>query len=240
MTIRRRATTRATASLLNAVLPDQGRQDHRASATARLRVHRPTSSACTSRGARFHRPPTACASPARSRRARSSSAYVGFVCHADRLRATIRSISSSTTWPANSPPPSGNSVSASATEILEGNGGASRQGLHHATCDAAQVPGLGRQVPDHAGERHRGRVRQRQSSTLKGVGGLDTLGLIARLSRLRSRAHLRRLRRGVERVAGREAQEASTSCSSTRTTGRACWPSARDTEKLWAQIEFVW
>ncbi len=38
-----------------------------------------------------------------------------------------------------------------------------RQGLHHAAGDAAQVPGLGGQVPGHARQRHRGCLRECRS-----------------------------------------------------------------------------
>ena len=123
---------------------------------------------------------TGCASRAKSRWARSSSPTARRTPPRPTT-PTIRSTSISTTWPASSPARSASSASASGTEILEGNG---VQGVHHAARDAAQVPGLGRQVPGHAAERHR-RPYVNAGVDAQGRGRARYAGISSELPRLR-------------------------------------------------------
>ena len=98
--------------------------------------------------------PTACGSRARRRRARSRSA----TSRPGPARATRReSLSFDLDYVmAELTAPTGNWP----RRRHRGARRQRRKGIHDAAGDAAQVPGLGRQVPDHAGERHRGHLRK--------------------------------------------------------------------------------
>ena len=114
-----------------------------------------------------------------------------------------------------------------------------REGIYHAAGDAAQVPGLGGQVPDHAGEWHRGHLREchRQPEGHR------------RPRHSRHGAELPRLpgRRSISADYGSEWN--ASIAAKFKKLGfmlkyadyqEGVLASARDTEKLWVQMEFIW
>ena len=75
---------------------------------------------------------------------------------------------------------------------------------------------------------------------LKGVGALDTLALLLSYHDYDARADHGRLRHRSGMPPSPPSSSDSISCSSTPTYEQGVLASARNTDKLWAQMEFVW
>ena len=60
-------------------------------------------------------------------------------------------------------------------EVLRGQ---RRERFHDAACDAAQVPGMGRQVPRDTAERHRGSVLELRCELSRPSARFETLGFV--------------------------------------------------------------
>jgi hypothetical protein len=152
--------------------------------------------------------------------------------------ATTRSTSISTTGR-----PKVNATFRSSVRRGHGNPGRQRtpgvrQGIHHAARHVAQVPGLGRQVPDARRRTVSRTVRDRERHA-QGRGELDTLGFIASYHDYDAEA--------ISADYGSE-WNASIAAKHKRFNlmlkyadyQQECLASARTTSKLWAQIEFIW
>ena len=124
-------------------IPDEDRQDQRVCLSTRLREH--PRRAC--RGARLHFDLRPAFRGREARRARSNWRMPLPMPRRPTTRTT-RSTSISTTGSRELSATFRQFAFGVGAEIMEGNG--RRQGLHDAARDAAQVPGLGRQVPHDA------------------------------------------------------------------------------------------